>query len=169
MVSGESVSNGHGAEVLEHWSARKVPPVVLLYLAALSAVCIAVAYFVFDSGDAVKGLVVAAVGAIGAATPGVLEKVEYQLTGSGIEKRKSNPKKPGEFESVFQWDQLSHIAPTKRGFKYYKVVNETRPVVRFWKRHLSDTYSGEVHVEKHDLDRVLGLVERQRSATPAAV
>ena len=63
----------------------------LVYLAALSVACIAVAYFVFDSGDAVKGLVVAAVGAIGAATPGVLEKVEYQLTGSGIEKRETRP------------------------------------------------------------------------------
>ena len=168
MVSSESVSNGHGAEVLDRWSARKVPPVVLLYLAALSAVCILLAHFVFHSGEAVKGLVIAAVGAIGVATPGVLEKVEYQLTESGIEKRKADPKKPGEFKNVFRWDQLSHIAPTRHGFKYYKVLNETNGLARFWKRHLSDAYSGEVHVEKHDLDRVLRLVERQRSANPVA-
>ncbi len=111
---------------------------------------------------------VAAVGAIGAATPGVLEKVGYQLTGSGIEKRKSDPKKPGEFTNVFRWDELSHIAPTRHGFKYFKVLNETNALVRFWERHLSDAYSGEVHVGKHDLDRVLGLVERQRLATPVA-
>ena len=167
MVSSESVSNGHGAEVLDHWSARKVPPVVLLYLGAVFAACMALAYFVFDSGEAVKALVVAAVGAIGAATPGVLEKVEYRLAESGIDKRKLDPKKSGEFKNVFRWDELSHIVPTRHGFKYYKVVNESKALARFWKRHLSDTYSGEVRVEQHDLDRVLGLVERQRSAHPA--
>ena len=57
---------------------------------------------------------------------------------------------------------MSHITPTRHGFKYSKVVIETNALAQFWKRHLSDTYSGEVHVEKQDLDRVLGLVERQR-------
>ena len=168
MVSSESVSNGHGAEVLDRWSARKVPPVVLLYLAAVSAACILLAHFVFHSGEAVKGLVIAAIGAIGVATPGVLEKVEYRLTESGIDKRKADPKKPGEFKNVFRWDQLSHIVPMKHGFKYYNVLNETNSLGRFWKTHLSDNYSGEIHVEKRDLDRVLGLVERQRMATPVA-
>jgi len=168
MVSGESVSNGHGAEVLDRWSARKVQPVVLLYVVAVFAAFIVLAHFVFHSDAAVKALVVAAVGAIIATTPGVVEKVEYRLTESGIDKRKADSKKPGPFKDVFRWDELNHVVPTKHGFKYYKIMNETNSLGRFWKTHISDKFSGEIHVEKHDLDRVLRLVERQRMATPAA-
>ena len=168
MVSGESVSDRDGTEVLDRWSARKVQPVVLLYVGAVFAAFIVLAHFVFHSDEAVKALVFAAIGGIAVTTPGVLEKVEYLLTESGIEKRKVDPKKPGEFKDVFRWDQLSHIVPMKHGFKYYTVMDEMNSLGRFWKTHLSDNFSGEIHVEKRDLDRVLRLVERQRIATPTA-
>ena len=74
MENGASASNRDTAEVLERWSARKVQPIVVLYLAGVSAACIAAAHFVFHSPEAVKALVVAAVSAMGAAVPGVIEK-----------------------------------------------------------------------------------------------
>ncbi len=45
------------------------------------------------------------------------------------------------------------------GFKYYKTLNEASPIRRFWKAHFSDQFSGEVHVEKQDLERVLEIVD----------
>ena len=69
---------------------------------------------------------------------------------------------------MFAWSELSHVVPVKHGFKYVKTINETNALRRFWKRHISDKFSGEVHVERKDLERILGIVERQRSAAPAA-
>ncbi len=160
MESGGETSNHDASEVLERWSARKVRPVVVLYVAGVFAAFIALALFVFHSPQAVKALVIAAVGAIAATVPGVTEKVEYQLTGSGIEKRTINKKRPGQFKGVFRWDQLSRIEPMKHGFKYFKTTNETNQLRRFWNVHLSDRYSGEVHVEKKDLERILDILER---------
>jgi hypothetical protein len=147
--------------VVDRWSARKVQPIVVLYVLAVFAAFVALAHFVFQSPEAVKALVLATVAAVGATIPGALEKVEYQPTESGIEKRSLRQKEPGEFACVFRWDELSHVVPTKHGFKFYKTMNETNPFRRFWKLHVSDRFSGEIHVEKQDLGRVLGLVEGQ--------
>jgi hypothetical protein len=133
----------------------------VLYVLAVFAAFIALSVFVFHSPDAVKALVIAAVGGVAATVPGVIEKVEYRLTPSGIDKRPINTKKPRPFQDVFCWDQLSHVVSMQHGFKYYKTMNETNPLRRFWKQHISDAFSGEVHVEKKDLDRVLEIVERQ--------
>ena len=59
------------------------------------------------------------------------------------------------------------MVPLKRGFKFYKPIGETNSLRRFWKTHISDQYSGEVHVEGQDLQRVLALVEMRGSGSSA--
>ena len=146
---------------MDRWSARKVQPIVVLYVLAVFAVFIALSHFVIQSAAAVKALALAAVGAVAATIPGVLGKVEYQATEAGIERRTVNEKEPGGFEGVFRWDEVSHVVPMRHGFKYYKTLHETKPFRRFWKLHVSDSFSGEIHVEKKDLERVMALVERR--------
>jgi hypothetical protein len=147
-----------GSEVLERWVARKVQPIVLIYLIIVFVAFIALAHFILQSSEAVKALLVALVGAMGATVQPILERIEYRLTESGIEKRPVRKKKPGQFKTVVRWDELDHIVPTKHGFKYYKVMAATNPARRFWNLHLSDNFSGEVHVEKSDLERILRVV-----------
>ena len=166
MESGETASNRDPSETLERWSARKVQPVVIIYVVVVFAVFIALAIFVFHSAAGAKALVIAAVGGVAASVPGVIEKVEYQLTDVGIKQRRFNTKRPGRFDEVFRWDQLSRVVPMKHGLKYFKTVNETNPLRRFWKVHISDRFSGEVHVERKDLERILRAVERQGIAIP---
>jgi hypothetical protein len=149
-----------GPAVLHHWSARKVQPIVVLYVVAVFAVFAVVAHFVFHSTEAVKALAIAAFGAVAATVPGVMDRVEYRLTESGMEKRTVR-KAPGPFQEVFRWPELSRVVPTGHGFKYFKATHEPNPLRRFWRRHFSDVCSGEVHVEREDLERVLGLVERR--------
>ena len=161
MVSGAVPTSGDGSTVLDRWSARKIQPIVVLYVLAVFAAFIALSIVVFDSWKAVKALLIAAVGAAAATLPGVIEKVEYRLTGSGIDKRPINTKKPREFTGVFRWDELSHVVPMKRGFKYYKTMGEAGPFRRFWNTQISDEFSGEVHVEERDLERILEIVARQ--------
>lgn len=161
MDSGAKASGRDGSTVLDHWSARKMRPIVLLYVVAVFAVFMVLAYVVFHSREAVKALAIAAVGTVAATVPGLIEKVEYRMTESGIDKRALNPKKPREFAEVFRWDELSHVAPMRHGFRYSKTLTEANPLRRFWKAHFSDRYSGEVHIEREDRDRVLAVVERR--------
>lgn len=161
MVGGETASSSDGSTALDRWSARKVQPVVVLYVVVVFAAFVAAARFIFHTPEAVKALVMAAVGAVAATIPGVIGKVEYRATTSGVEQRKLDEKKPRQFEEAFRWDELSHIVPMRYGFKYYRTMHETTPVRRFWKLHVCDRFSGEIHLERHDLDRILGLVERQ--------
>ena len=149
-----------GPAVLHQWSARKVQPIVVLYVVAVFAVFAVMAHFIFHSTEAVKALAIAALGAVAATVPGVMERVEYRLTKSGVEKR-SAKKTPGAFREVFRWPELSRVVPTGHGFKYLKAMDEPSPLCRFWRRHFSDVCSGEIHAEREDLERVLGLVERQ--------
>jgi len=145
-------------EVLFHWSARKVMPIVLLYVAAVFVVFILVAYFVLHSMTAVKALAMAAVASIVPLMPAVLKRDEYRITGRGLERRPQTNKQPKEFETVFQADELSHFVPIRSGFKFYRPLDESNLLRRFWKLHVSDRYSGEVQVEKADRERVLGVL-----------
>jgi hypothetical protein len=160
MARGATASTGDETTVLDRWSARKVPPIVVLYVVAVFAAFIALSVFVFHSLDAVKALLIAAVGAVVATVPSVMEKVEYRMTASGIEKRVSKKKEPDQFQELFRWDELDHIVPTRHGFKYSKAMNESNPFRRFWKAHLSDQFSGEVRAETTDLERILGEARR---------
>ena len=161
MVDGVAASGSSEPEVLDRWSARKIRPIVVLYVVAVFALFMAMAYFVFSSTEAVKALALAAVATVFATVPGIMEQIEYRLTQTGVEKKNKKNESPG-FTVVFRWDELSHVVPMRHGFKYFKDLNETNPLRRFWKVHFDDTFSGEVHVEKGDLERVLQLVERQR-------
>ena len=150
--------NNDEPEVLCHWSARKMQPIVLLYVAAVFVAFMVLSYFVFHSMTAVKALAMTAVGSVVALVPGVTSQVEYRLTDLELERRPLNKKDPKEFESVFQMDQLSHVVPMRHGFKFYLPLSESSPVRRFWKAHVSDAYSGEVHVETSDREKVLDLL-----------
>ena len=160
MMDDLTASSSSGSEVLDRWSARKIRPIVVLYVVAVFAAFIAVAYFVFDSLEAVKALALAAVATIGATLPGIMERLEYRLTEAGIERKKLKDTS-SEFKEVFRWDELSHVVPMRHGFKYFKTLKETNPLRRIWKVHFCDEYSGEVRVEKADLGRVLGIVKGQ--------
>ncbi len=161
MIDGAAASNSNESGTLDRWSARKIRPIVMFYVVAVFAVFIALSYFVFHSSKAVRVLVIAAVGAVVAMVPGVAERLEYRVTATGIEKRTVKTNKPREFKLVFRWDELSHVVPMRHGFNYYKTLNETNPLRRFWKAQISDQFSGEVHVEKEDLGRVLEIVEQR--------
>jgi hypothetical protein len=164
MGPGATASGREEPAVLDRWSARKISPIVVFYVAAVFAAFIALSLLVFHSADAVKALLIAAVGTVAATAPSVMEKVEYRMTGLGIEKRVKKRKDPGRFKDVFRWNELSHIVPMKRGFKYYKTMNEKNPLRRFWKMHISDQFSGEVQVGKTDLERVVEGARRCRRA-----
>lgn len=160
MVSNATEPDRSHSTVLASWSARKVRPIVVLYVVAVFAAFILLSVVVFHSQEAVKALAMAAVAAVAATVPGVLEKVEYRMTGSGIEKRPVKKNQLTEFKEVFLWDELHHIVMMRHGFKYSKKMVETNPLRRFWKANFSAEFSGEVHVEKQDLERIVGIVER---------
>lgn len=145
-------------EVLYHWSARKLQPIILLYVAAVFVAMMAPSYFVFHSMTAVKVLAIVAIGFIVPLFLGVVSRVEYRLTERGLEHRPLDKKELGTFKSVFQLDQLSRVVPMRHGFKFYRHLNESNPFPRFWKAHVSDAFSGEVHVETVDQERVLEIL-----------
>ncbi len=153
-------ANDH-PDVLFTWSARKIQPIVLLYVAAVFVATMALAYFVAHSMTAVKALAMTAVVAIVPLVPTVLMRVEYRLTERTIDRRPVDKEKPKNFEEVVRLDQLSHIVPVKHGFKFYKHLEEPSPLRRFWKLHVSDQYSGEVHMELADQERVLEALSQQ--------
>lgn len=160
MTDDVAASSSTGSETLDRWTARKIRPIVILYILGVFAIFIVLAIVVFHSQDAVKALLLAAVGAVGATVPGIMERVEYRLTGSGIEKRPVKKEGSADFKEVFRWDELSRVVFMRHGFKFFKSLAETNPLGRFWKTHFSDRFSGEVHVEKEDLPRVLEVVAR---------
>jgi hypothetical protein len=151
---------------LDRWTARKIPPIVVLYVVLVFVGFMLVSFFVFHSTEAVKALLIATVGAVAATVPGVIERVEYRATDAGIENRPVKKHQPREFETVFSWDELDRVVPMRHGFKYFKRMDEQGSLREFWNTHISDRYSGEVHVEREDLDRVLELVGRMRNARP---
>lgn len=149
-----------GTEVVS-WSARKVQPIVLLWVAMVFLGFIGVSYFVLHSMTAVKALAITAVGVLVPLVPTVLQRVEYRFSEREIERRPLTEEEPKPYESVVQLDQLSHIVPLRHGFKYFKPLDEQNPLKRFWKLHVSDAFSGEVHVERADLPQVLDTLAQQ--------
>ena len=143
------------------WVARKVKRSVLVYVLLVFGSFMALSQFVFHSAGAVKSLALAAFAAIVALIPQVLRKIEYQANDSGVRMRAYGREAKGEFRKVFNWGELSHAVSTKRGFRYFKTLDEKGPVRRFMKLQFSDRYSGEIHVEPKDEDRVYGLLEER--------
>ncbi len=160
MEPGSATAANDDPEVLYQWSARRMSPIVLLYVALVFVAFIAVSHFVFHSPTAVKTLAMTAVAVIVPLVPAVLGRDEYRITDGRLEHRSVNKEKPREFENVFELDQLSSIVPMRHGFKFYRPLNESNPFRRFWKTHVSDAYSGEVHVERADRERVAEILDR---------
>lgn len=149
------------AAVLYQWSARRLQPIILVYVGGVFLAMMAFSHFLAHSPTAVKALALGAIGFIGPLVPGVLGKTEYRLTEAGLQTRPLNTKAPKDYKEVFLWPQLSHVVPMKYGFKYYKPVGDSSWLGRFWKNHVSDAYSGEFHIEVADRDVVLGIMVRQ--------
>ena len=57
-------------------------------------------------------------------------------------------------------DRVEYIVRTAHGFKFYLPLDEPNPLRRFFKAHLSDAYSGEVHVDTADQERVVAVLNR---------
>ena len=144
--------------VFHQWSARKMHPVVLVYVGLVFVGFIGLSYFVFHSMTAVKALAMTAVAAIIPLVPSVLHRVEYRLTDRSIDRRPHGIEPPAEFESLVRLDEVNRIAAVSHGFKFFKPLDEPNPVKRFWKTHFSDDFSGEVHVERADRDEVFGVL-----------
>lgn len=151
----DSVKSGHADEIL--WTARKLRPQIPIYVVLIFVFFMLISLFIFHSMSAFRSLALAAIASIVALLPLVLGKFEYQADGSGVRKRPFGNKNKKEFEKVFNWSELSHASVLKHGFKYFKTLDEQKPVQRFLKIQFSDRYSGEIHVGKEDQDRVLGL------------
>lgn len=150
------------------WTGRPVRPVIALYVAAVFFVFMAMAYFVFDSMEAVKALFLAAIGGIFSLVPSMATRLEYSMTEEGLWKRPLKRSGSSEFEKVFSWDDLSHIVPTRSGFKFYKETESGTPFRRFLRLHVLSGHSGEVHVEGEDRRRVLSEMEARRIPTTRA-
>ncbi|MCP4574088.1 MAG: hypothetical protein GY838_17140 [bacterium] len=154
-----------GPEILLEWSARQVRPVVLLWLALISLGSMAVVWFAVHTPEAVTALLAAGVTALGTTAPSVLNRIGYRATADSLEKLPPSKRKKREFVTVCRWDDLSHVAPGKHNIKYYKHLNESNALLRFWKLHISDGYSGEIHMETEDRDEILALLGRLGVAT----
>lgn len=147
---------------VEHtWNARTVRPIIVVYVVGVFVGFMGLAHFVFHSADAVRALLLAAFGAVVGTVPSILNRVEYRITGTGLAKRSFRPKQPREFKHVFAWDELSHLVPTKTGFKFYKRLSDSSPVSRFFKLHFSAEHSGEFHVDPRDRARVRAIIDQK--------
>ena len=140
------------------WIARRLHPVIVVYTLLVFAVFMAASQFVFHSPDAVKSLALAAAAGIVALLPQVFARIEYRADASGVQKRAHGKKARGAFNKVFDWDQLSHVTPTRNGFKYFLQLDEKNTFLRWTKRQFSDRYSGEIQVEKKDRSRIRHLL-----------
>jgi len=154
-------ANADDPVVLSHWTARKLEPIVLVWVALVFLAFMALSLVVFHSVAAVKALAAAAIASLIPMVPAVLNRVEYKLTERELSSRTLDPKKPKDFKRIFMLDELSHIVPTRHGFKFYKTLNDSSALRRLWKLHVSDAFSGEVHVETADQKRVVGVLARQ--------
>lgn len=153
------------SKVLHHWSARKIHPSVLIYVVIIYFALIAIVYFGFNSRKVVITLAATLAGIILPLLPGVLKRIEYKLTAQTLEQRPLTPENTTEYKEVFKLNQLDHIVKIKHGFKFYLTIDEQKPFKLFWKKHLSDKFSGEVHVESGDIDRVIETVTKHGIAS----
>jgi len=144
------------------WRARPLDPVIGAYVAGVFMGFMALAHFVFHSGEAVTALFFTAVGSLVALLPNMLARVEYRLTEAGLEKRPSGGKEGRPYKKVFYWDELSHFVPTSSGYKFYKRIESSNALSRMIKLHLLGDHSGEFHVERDDLPQVKRILEHHR-------
>lgn len=147
------------AEEICRWSARKMQPVVLIYVGLVFLIFILLSYFIFHSMDAVKALAITGGTFILTGLPAVTKRIEYRLTKHSLEQRPLVKNKVPTYSQVFPLDQFSHIKLMQHGFKFYLHRDEMNSLRRFWKMHVLTGYSGVVPVEKRDMERVLGVLQ----------
>ena len=148
------------SEVVCYWSARRMSPKVMLYVAIVFILFIAVSYFGFHSVTAVKGLTYTALASIMSLIPMVFTRAEYRLTQESLEYRPIRKKEQKPYKTLFLLDQLSHVVKIDSGFKFYLILKERNSILRFWKKHISDHYSGEVRLENKDTERVMTTLDK---------
>lgn len=146
------------------WTARILRPIVAAGVAAVFLAFMAIAWFVFHSGDALRALAATGAGALVALVPGLLARVEYRVDDTGVSRRAVRKRATKEFETLFTWDELDRLVPTRTGYTFYKHVDGSSPIRRFIKRHVMSGYSGRIHVDDGDRSRVRGLLEQRRQA-----
>jgi hypothetical protein len=161
-----------GHDILIEWTARKIRPVVILYVAGVFAGFAVVAYFILGSTAAVKALLLAAIGVIVPLVPAVVSRLDYRLTADRLERRPRSTAEEKEFETVFDVEDLDRIVPIGSGFKYVTTFDATGPIDRFRKLFLSDCTTGEVQIEEADrktvletLDGIVASGDREKRAT----
>lgn len=159
----EAPSSSEDPSVLLAWSARKIHPRVLAYVALVFVAFMLFAHFVVHSPDAVFALAAAAVGSVVPLLPGVLNRTEFQFTEGGLRRktRKEQKREGGTYEEVFSWEELGHVVPQKHGFKFFKAFQSSGWFDAFWKLHISDRWSGEFQVEMEDQPRVREVLSSQ--------
>jgi hypothetical protein len=154
------IENEKDSNAAYYWSARKVPPKIILYVSVVFIIFIAVSYFGFHSINAVKALAITALISILSFAPGIFNRIEYRLTKQALEYRPMKKKEQEPYKILFLLDQLSHIVQIENGFKYYLTLNESNPFRKFWKKYMSDKYSGAVNLEKADNKRILSTLDQ---------
>lgn len=148
-----------GMDVLCQWTARKIYPLVPVYIAGIFLGFIGFAVAV-QSKEAVIALATTGVGSIVALLPGILSRLEYKLTPKELLKRPATGDDLVSFQHVFQVGELSHFVMIQSGFKFFKPLETTRRMKRFIRKHLMAEYSGEVHVDRRDRERVRDALRR---------
>lgn len=144
------------------WTARPVRPAVAVYVLCVFVAFMALAWFVFDSAEAVGALAASALASLVALAPMLARRVEYRLDGRGIFRRRVRPREESEFTLLCSWDDLVRLEPTAAGFKYFRQLPEAGSWTRFVMRHVSDRYSGELHVEPADRSDVTRTIAGHR-------
>lgn len=137
------------------WKARKIKPIILIYVGMIFFIFILISHFVFHSSEAVKALLITALGTIGPLSIAMFNRIEYKLTKEMLEHRPINQNKPSEFKTLFSLDQKINIKRAGSGLKYFLPLEESNPLKRFLKMNFSDKYSGEILIEKEDRKKVL--------------
>jgi len=152
-------SSHGGTDILCQWTARKIYPMVPLYVAGIFLGFIGFTVAV-QSKEAVIALATTGVGSIVALLPGVLSRLEYKLTPKELLKRPATGDDLVSFQPVFSVSELSHFVMIQSGFKFFKPLGTTRRMKRFIRKHLMAEYSGEVHVDRKDRERVRDALHR---------
>ncbi|MDX1828667.1 MAG: hypothetical protein R3342_03880 [Lutibacter sp.] len=143
-----------------YWSARSMSPKIILYLAIVFIIIITITYFGFHSLTAVKTLAFTAFGFILSIIPKIFTRIEYRLTPQKLESRIVSKKEQKPYKTLFLLDQLSYIVKIDNGFKFYLVLKEKNLISLFWKKYISDRYSGEVRLEKKDTERIINTLKK---------
>lgn len=144
----------HSEEVC-YWSARKMPPIVIVYVVLIFITFMAISYWGLHSTTAAKTLAFTAIGSIVPLMPLAFARIEYQLTKQKLESRSYIKKATKPYAVLFKVDQVNYIVRTGSGFKYYLKFEEKNGFKRFVKKHVSDKYGGEVKIEKPDVEKIL--------------